>query len=49
MNGIVEPKTRIVTTTIIKVVVTITPLFGNSGFSFKTRAKAIVPLTNPAR
>jgi len=49
MNGIADPKTSVVTTTIIIVVVTITPRLGFSGLSFSTRAKAIVPLTNPAR
>lgn len=49
MKGIAEPNTSVVTTTIMSVVVTITPLLVFSGLIFKTKAKAIVPLTSPAK
>jgi len=49
MKGIADPKTKVVTTTIIKVVVIITPQFGSLWLNFRTSANAIVPLTSPAK
>lgn len=49
MKGMADPKTSVVTTTIIRVVVMMTPRLGMSTLSFRTRANAIVPRTSPAR
>jgi hypothetical protein len=49
MKGIADPKTRVVTMTIHRVVVIMTPLLPSFLSSFNTRAKAMVPLTRPDR